>query len=71
MLKKYGTLEKALGAGRFTAQAATLRLYRSIATMDKSAPLAPLRNQRPTWGRAAKVAREWQLNKLAERLDAL
>jgi hypothetical protein len=41
-------LEKALAAGRFAAQADTLRLYRSIATMDKSAPLPPLRNQKPT-----------------------
>ena len=71
LLKKYGSLEKALAAGRFAAQAEKLRLYRSIATMDKSAPVPPLRNQRPTWSRAAELAREWQLNKLAERLDAL
>ena len=36
------------------AQADKLRLYRSIATMDESAPLPPLRNQKPTWGRAAR-----------------
>ena len=33
-----------------------LRLYRSIATMDKSAPLPALRNQKPTWARAAVLA---------------
>ena len=71
LLRRYGSLEKALAAGRFAAQADTLRLYRSIATMDKSAPLPALRNQKPTWTRAAKLAREWQLNRLAERLDAL
>lgn len=71
LLRRYGSLEKALAAGRFAAQADTLRLYRSIATMDKSAPLPPLRNQKPTWTRAAKLARDWQLNRLAERLDAL
>ena len=53
------------------AQAEKLRLYRSIATMDKSAPLPLLRNQKPTWSRAAEVARDLQHNKLAERLDGL
>jgi DNA polymerase I len=71
ILKKYGTLEKALAAGRFAIQADKLRLYRSIASMDKSAPLPPLRNQKPNWAKASALAREWQLNKLAERLDAL
>jgi DNA polymerase-1 len=71
LLRRYGSLEKALAAGRFAALADTLRLYRSIATMDKSAPLPALRNQKATWTRAAKLAREWQLNRLAERLDAL
>ena len=71
LLRKYGTLEKALAAGRFVAQAERLRLYRSIATMDRSAPLPPLRNQKPSWAKASKLARDWQLNKLAERLDTL
>jgi DNA polymerase I len=71
ILKKYGTLEKALAAGRFAIQADKLRLYHSIASMDKSAPLPPLRNQKPNWAKASALAREWQLNKLAERLDAL
>jgi DNA polymerase-1 len=71
LLRKYGSLENALVAGRFAAQAGRLRLYRAIATMDKAAPLPPLRNQKPTWGKAAKLAREWQLNKLADRLEKL
>ena len=71
LLRKYGSLEKALAAGRFAAEADTLRLYRAIATMDKSAPLPPLRNQKPTWGEASSLARAWQLNKLAERLAVL
>lgn len=69
ILRKYGSLEKALAAGRFASEADKLRLYRSIATMDKRAPLPALRNQTPIWGRAAKLARAWQLNRLAERLD--
>jgi DNA polymerase-1 len=71
LLQRYGSLEKILAAGRLAAQADTLRLYKSIATMDKTAPLPRLRNQRPTWGKAAALARRWKLNKLAERLDAL
>jgi len=42
-----------------------LRLYRSIGTMDRSAPLPPLRYQKPTWARAAQLAHHWQLKKLA------
>jgi len=71
LLKKYGSLENALSAGRFAAQAEKLQLYRSIATMDKSAPLPALRNQKPSWGKAAALARDWHLNKLADRLDGL
>jgi DNA polymerase-1 len=71
LLERYGSLEKMLAAGRYAAQAEKLLLYKSIATMDQSAPLPPLRNQKPTWGKAAKLARSWRLNKLAERLQAL
>jgi hypothetical protein len=54
--------------GRFPAMAETLRLYRSIATMNKKAPLP---SQKPTWDKAAKLAREWELNQLAGRLEEL
>ena len=71
LLRKYKTLEAALRAGNFPAQADQLRLYRSIATMDRAAPLPPLRNQKPTWLKAAALAREWALNRLADRLESL
>jgi DNA polymerase-1 len=71
LLQRYGSLEAALKAGRFPAIAETLRLYQSIATMNKKAPLPSLRNQKPTWGNAAAVAKEWELNQLARRLDEL
>ena len=71
LLRKHGTLEDALAAGRFPQQAEDLRLYRRLATMDASAPLPPLRDQTPTWDRAAALARQWDLNRLAERLDGL
>jgi DNA polymerase-1 len=71
LLERYGTLKKMVAAGRFAAQKEKLLLYKSIATMDKTAPLPPLRNQKPTWDKAAKLAQSWKLNKLAERLEAL
>jgi DNA polymerase I len=71
LLQKYGSLEGILASGRFAAQADQLRLYRRIATMDRSAPLPPLRNQRPAWSAAAALASDWQLNRLADRLAAL
>ena len=67
VLRRYGTLEGALKAGRFAAQAKELRLYRAIATMDRKAPLPPLPDQTPTWAKAAALARDWELNQLAER----
>jgi DNA polymerase I len=71
ILRKYGSLEEALAAGRFAREAEKLRKYRAIATMDKRAPLPVLRNQKPTWNKAAVLARDWQLNKLADRLGGL
>ena len=71
LLTRYGTLEAALKAGRFPAQADALRLYRSIAAMNQKAPLPPLRNQKPTFAKAAVFAREWGLKKLGARLDEL
>jgi DNA polymerase I len=71
VLRQYGSLEAALAAGRFEAEAEALRLYKRIATMDASAPLPPLPDQEPTWAHAAELAREWQLNGLASRLEAL
>jgi DNA polymerase I len=71
LLRRYGSLEEALAQGRFKEQADDLRLYRSIATMDKSAPLPSLQDRTPTWTKASVLAREWELNRLGDRLDAL
>ncbi|MGA7117440.1 MAG: 5'-3' exonuclease H3TH domain-containing protein, partial [Hyphomicrobium sp.] len=71
LLKRYGSIEQLLAAGRFAAHADQLRLYRKIATMDKTAPLPPIRNQKPKWSDAAQLASDWDLKKLAERLEAL
>ena len=71
LLRRHGSLEAALAQGSFAAQAEKLRLYRTIATMDASAPLPPLDDQTPTWGVAAALARDWELNQLADRLAAI
>ena len=71
LLRQYKSLDALLVAGRFPVQAEELRLYRSIATMDRSAPLPALRNQAPTWESASALAREWDLNRLADRLAEL
>jgi DNA polymerase I len=69
LLRRYGTLEALLAAGRFPVQASDLRVYRRIATMDASAPLPSLRAQKPTWSRAARLAREWGLDRLGDRFS--
>jgi DNA polymerase-1 len=71
LLQRYGSLEAALRAGRFPAMTKSLRLYRSIATMNKRAPLPSLRGQKPTWEKAAELAQIWGLNQLARRLEEL
>jgi DNA polymerase-1 len=69
LLREYGSLEKMLAAGRYPDHADELRLYRSIATMDRKAPLPRLGAQKPTWTKAAALARKWELNQLAGRLE--
>ena len=71
LLEKHGSLENALASGRFPAQADRLRLFRSIATMDRAAPLPRLAGQRPAWRKAAAWARAWELDQLADRLEQL
>ena len=42
----------------FRRRPSELRLFRSIATMDRKAPLPRLREQKPTWDKAAALARD-------------
>lgn len=71
LLRQYKTLEDALAAGRFPEQADELRLFRRIAAMDPNAPIPALDSQTPSWERAAALARRWELNRLAERIEQL
>ena len=47
-----------------------IRFERSPATVT-NAPLPPVPDTRPTWARAAALARDWELNNLADRLQQL
>ena len=58
-----------LEAGRFEAEAEALRLFRSMATVDRSAPLPPLPDVSPDWTAAAAHVRELGLAGLAGRLE--
>jgi DNA polymerase-1 len=71
LVRRFGSVDALLAAGRFAEQAQELKLYRAIATMDRTAPLPPLADQTPTWDRAAALARAWELKALAERLAGL
>ncbi|HUB13031.1 MAG TPA: 5'-3' exonuclease [Acetobacteraceae bacterium] len=71
LLQQFGTLEDILAAGRFADEAAALRLYRRIATMDAGAPLPSPEDQTPTWETAAALAQEWGLGRLAQRIAAM
>ena len=39
--------------------------------MSPKAPLPRLADQKPTWRKAAALARDWELKQLAGRLEAL
>lgn len=68
LLAEYGSVEGLLAAGRFSALADELRLYRAVATMDAHAPLSAIMPAPPAWGAAAVAARALGLGGLARRL---
>jgi DNA polymerase-1 len=71
LLKQYGTLEAALAAGKFATEAEALRLYRRIATMVRDVKLPAIKSAAPDWAGGAALARKWELNGLADRLEKL
>jgi DNA polymerase-1 len=70
LLRRYESLDAALDAGRFAAQADELRLYRRIAAMDPGAPVPEVPDAQPDWAGAAALVRGWGLNQLGDRLAA-
>jgi DNA polymerase-1 len=71
LLKRYPDLEAMLADNRLPGQEDNLRLYKRIATMVTNAPLGEVPDAEPTWGKAAELARTWELKGLSERLAAL
>jgi DNA polymerase I len=71
LLSQYGSLEAILAAGQFADQADDLKLYKRLATMDAEAPLPDIPDQKPDWGNAGRLAREWELDRLASRLEQM
>jgi DNA polymerase-1 len=71
LLNQLGSLQAILASGQFADQAEDLKLYKQLATMDATAPLPAIREQDPLWDRAASLAREWELDRLARRLEEL
>lgn len=71
LLRRYGSLEDVLAAGRFAEQGEALRLYRRIARMDRTAPIPDLLDRPPDWMGGARLARAWGVDRLAERLEAM
>ena len=71
LLRAYGSLEAMVAKGRFPEQGEQLLIYKRIATMDRDAPIPSLPDQMPAWDRAAVLARRWELNRLAERLEGM
>ena len=69
VLKQHGSLDQALADGRFPTIADDLRLYRSIATMDATAPLPELGPTPPDWRGASAHAAELGLGALSRRLQ--
>jgi DNA polymerase-1 len=69
LLAQYESLDALLDAGRFASGADALRLYRRIATMDRTAPLPPLPDVTPDWAGAAAYARELGLPRVATRFE--
>ncbi len=69
LLAQYDSLEALLADGRFAAEADALRLYRRLATLDRSAPLPALPDRTPDWAAGAARARDLGLAGVARDLE--
>jgi DNA polymerase-1 len=68
LLQTYPDLEAMLSAGRFEAEAAQLRVFLEIATLDPAAPLPVLPDLEPDWAAGATAAEALGVERLARRL---
>jgi DNA polymerase-1 len=70
ILAEHGSLENALAAGRFAAEADDLRTYLRLTRLQADAPLPSLPDADPDWDGGAKLAERWGLRRLSERFAA-
>jgi DNA polymerase-1 len=68
LLQAFPDLEAMIAAGRFETEAAQLRTFRQIATLDPAAPLPALVDVEPDWAAGAQAAEELGVERLAARL---
>ncbi len=68
LLQAHGDLEGVLEA-RPDLNGDELRMYRSVATMQRDLPYEPPADGAPDWAAGAAAARERGINRLADRLD--
>ena len=69
LLAQYGSLDALLDDGRFSQEADALRLYRSIATLDPTAPIPAIPDRQPDWRAGGVAADALGLGRLAGRLE--
>ena len=69
LLAQYGSLDALLEDGRFSQEADALRMYRSIATLDPTAPVPAIPDRQPDWRAGAAAADALGLARLAGRLE--
>ena len=69
LLAQYGSLDALLADGRFSQEADALRMYRSIATLDPSAPIPAIPDRQPDWRAGSAAADALGLGRLAGRLE--
>jgi DNA polymerase-1 len=70
ILAEHGSLEAALEAGRFSAEADDLRTYLRLTRLQTDAPLPPLPDATPDWAGVAALTERWGLKRLSERFRA-
>lgn len=68
VLREHESLDAAIQAGRFSAQAEELLVYLRVARLQYHAPVPELPDADPDWAGGAALAERWGLQALAKRL---
>jgi len=68
LLQTFPDLDAMFVAGRFETEAAQLRVFQHVATLDPTAPLPEVPDLEPDWAAGARAADELGVGRLASRL---